>query len=257
MIGTFVKSRFTLAAIFILLAAFVAVGLLLAAGGKTVDLVIGDASGPSGGSADLTVIVDTQDQLARGFQINFAYDGVAFPVVVASPVTGALPASWIFTPSQAAPGDFRVIAVNLSLEDVALAGPTFVLTFDIAPGTAPGPYAISTSLVSIFDTETDPFPVSIRDGTINVLDLIPNAVVGLVLPPGIDNVDITPRALVGFPGDEFQLTVTETLSDLSQRDITGDFECTSSDEAVATVTAGLLVTLVSAGDFRIVCSFIS
>ena len=80
------------------------VGLLFAAGGKTVDVLIGDATGVPGETVGRDILVDSQGQLSRGFQVNLAFDGVVLPVAVGVAGSTALPVDWTLTTNLAAPG---------------------------------------------------------------------------------------------------------------------------------------------------------
>jgi len=230
-----------------------AIGLVWALDGRTADVVVGDAVGAPGETVQVPILVDSQGQLIESFQVNLAYDGVALLTPVGSAGSVPLPAAWVLTINEAASGDFRFLAIDISGTGAIITGDVIKVQFDIAPAASPGPIALSTSLVELSAMDADLLPVNVVDGTVTVTEtgLAVNSVVILGLPSEIISVEVTPRTVKGAIGTVQQLTATATLNDGSQQDITGNIIWTSSNPAIATVTVGGKVTIVGVGNTTI------
>ena len=74
---------------------------------RSVDVVVGDVAGVRGESVNINIVIDSQGQLVRGFQVNLTFDGTALPNAVGSAGSASLPNDWIFITNLAGPGDLR------------------------------------------------------------------------------------------------------------------------------------------------------
>ncbi len=232
--------------------AFAVIFVLAAlAGGDEADLVIGEVSGSPGDTVGIDIIIDTQDIDAAGFALNLAFDGITIPVSTGRAGPQALPTGWTLQVNEAAPGDLRFLALDISGNDVPLSGRLMHADFTISSTASLGPVAITASLIEIITIDGDLIPVNISSGVVNVVaPLSLNSVVILSLPPEFDSAVVTPRTITGFAIIQ-PLTVIATLTDGSFLDITSRIIWVSTNPAVATVSSTGVVSFVSPGDASI------
>ena len=135
---------------------------------RSVDVVVGDVAGVRGESVSINIVIDSQGQLVRGFQVNLTFDGTALPNAIGSAVS--LPKDWIFANNLAGPGDLRFLGISSTDTGAVLSGDVLSAQFDIPAETAFGPITISTSLVDILHTIGAPLPVNVVKGSVIVID---------------------------------------------------------------------------------------
>lgn len=244
---------FVLVMLTAILAATILPSVFAQTGERTVQILIPDVYGAPGELVDLPISFNTQDQDVRLIEFEMAFNGLVFPISTGTTGAAAFPTGWIFQAFEAAPGDLRFIATDLSGDSaISLEGHIFSAQLQIGTDAPPGVYAITTGLVVVATAPEAHLPVSVRAGSVTVVDLRPNTVVGHVLPARPLGIAITPAVLTGQPGETQQMEARLIRSDFSEELLTPDkVAWTSSDPTVATVSSTGMVTFVKPGPFVI------
>lgn len=255
---TTAKLWFVLMAIAALAAVLVIVVLprVFAATPRVTDLVIIKAAGAPGQMVSAAVNINTQGQLIRGFQFNFAYDGDVLQNGAVELTPFVFPANWLVTSNLAGPGDLRILAVDVGLDGdvpgLKLSGHIFTASFDISPTAPPGDYPITTSLASMGGLSDDPLisnplTIEVSDGAITVVDLVLNQFIIVGLPPEIISAEVTneagERSFQGVAGEMDQLVVTAFFTGGSQQIITDQIEWIVIDPSVASISPTGKITI--------------
>ena len=130
-------------------------------------MVIGTASGAAGDQVTLKISLDTAGSTAQSAQLNLAFDGAT--LTSATGGTGAaLPAAWDLASHSPAPGELRILTVDLTGQGQPLNGPIFTATFTIDPGSTAGDVPVTAVLVDVHDDSGAALSVGVTNGVVTV-----------------------------------------------------------------------------------------
>ena len=241
------KLAFT--SVLVVLALAMVVGGLILAGESvpTTDILIGDVSGVAGQTVSVDVAVNTQGQEILGASINLTFDGVVLPGAVAVPGP-ALPAGWTFIENLAGPGDHRIAIADPNALGNVLEGVLYTVSFTVATDAPLGTVPITAGLVNIPNGGV----IKVVPGELSVVgQVISNAVITMGLAAMIDSLDVTPRTFKGPGGTTQQFTAIANLDDGTVVNVTNMAAWASTNQAVATVSATGVGTIMGPGNASI------
>jgi len=157
-------------------------------------MVIGTASGAAGDQVTLKISLDTTGTTAQSAQLNLAFNGAT--LTSATGGTGAaLPAAWHLASHSPAPGQLRLLTLDLTGQGQPLNGPIFTATFTIDPGAPAGDMPVTAVLVEVHDDLGAALSVAVTNGVVTVGNQPP------VVNAGPDiNVTLAPLAIASLNG---------------------------------------------------------
>ena len=125
-------------------------------------LVTGVAFVASLSSVLLSITLSSFTFGVRGYQVNLRYD----PAILSSPLIAvgpATPAGWVFSSNIPAPGDARVLTINLAGTAVPIAGVLFTISFSVGV-LPPAGTLVLVSLADVSGPSGEIYPTIVRDG---------------------------------------------------------------------------------------------